>query len=108
MPIYNQAAGHLADADQVAHELDKYQHGLLAYALFVEGLDQFNADDAPHDGQIFLREWFDYASRRVPQLPQEGSEVVTSKLAAVQQPCTFYRRDPEAHPVVVAKAGTVR
>jgi len=84
-----------AEGNQLAQELDKYQHGLLTYALVVEGLEKFQADDAPHDGQISLREWFDYASERVPQLQQEGSEVATSKRAAIQQPRAFYRRDPK-------------
>jgi WD40 repeat protein/uncharacterized caspase-like protein len=95
-----------AEGNQLAQELDKYQHGLLTYALVVEGLEKFQADDAPHDGQISLREWFDYASERVAQLQQEGSEVATSKRAAIQEPRAFYRRDPEVHPVIVAKVGS--
>jgi hypothetical protein len=95
-----------AEGDQLAQELDKYQHGLLTYALDVEGLEKFQVDDAPHDGQIPLREWFEYASERVPQLQQEGSEVAASKRAAIQQPRAFYRRDLEVHPVIVAKAGS--
>jgi CBS domain-containing protein len=45
-------------------------HGLLTYALVEEGLKSPAADVAPQDGEVLLREWLDYASRRVPQMQQ--------------------------------------
>jgi hypothetical protein len=60
-----------------------------------------------------LREWFDYALARVPKLREEtmqskSLEEVTPKLKAArsqksQTPRVFYRREPELHPLIVAR-----
>ena len=89
--------------------------------LIEEGLQKGEADSsAAHDGQIVVREWFDYAAERVPrmrleQIKQRGLKVVStgpvtgpSTGAAtneedVQRPRTFYRRELEAQPLVIAK-----
>jgi hypothetical protein len=43
----------------------------LTYALVVEGLKEGAADNEPRDGAVFIREWFDYATARVPQIQME-------------------------------------
>jgi hypothetical protein len=74
----------------------------------------------PKDGQVVLREWLDYATERVPRMQEtkmragrglkhqvafvEGEEKVedTDK-RSLQRPRVFYRREPEAQPLIVAK-----
>lgn len=89
----------------------KLKHSYLTYALVEEGL-KTKAADADHDGELTLREWFDYALARVPRLREEtlqtkSLEEVTPKLKAVriqksQTPRVFYRREREAQPMIVA------
>ena len=67
------------------------------------------------DGQVMVREWFNYATDRVPQMQEkeirgrlllfvEGEENVKDPARrSVQRPRVFYRRELEAHPFVVAK-----
>ncbi len=107
-----------AQSYQAALEAAQLGHGLLTYALVQEGLQKGEADSrAAHDGQIVVREWFDYAAERVPDMRLEqvklkrglkiGSAVPTADAAAeaddVQRPRTFYRRELEARPLVIAK-----
>lgn len=107
-----------AQSYQAALEAAQLGHGLLTYALVQEGLQKGEADSrAAHDGQIVVREWFDYAAERVPNMRLEqvkqkrglkiGSAVPTADAAAeaddVQRPRTFYRRELEARPLVIAK-----
>ena len=107
-----------AQSYQAALEAAQLGHGLLTYVLIDEGLQKGEADSrAAHDGQIVVREWFDYAAERVPHMRLEqikqkrslkiGSSVPTAGTAAdeddVQRPRTFYRRELEAHPLVIAK-----
>jgi hypothetical protein len=90
----------------------KLKHSYLTYALVEEGL-KTKAADVNHDGQVTLREWFDYASTRVPKLRDEtlqakSLEEVNPTVNAVrhqktQTPRPFYRREQEALPFVVAK-----
>ncbi len=101
-----------AQSYQAALEVTEFGHGLLTYTLAEEGLRQNKADDAPRDGRVLLAEWFDYATRRVPQLYQEKMREtrganVSLNLASVageenenddtrinvQRPRVFYRRD---------------
>jgi WD40 repeat protein/uncharacterized caspase-like protein len=56
-----------SQADDVALELDRLQHGLLTYALIEEGLNQRKADNNG-DGRITLDEWLAYGAERVPTL----------------------------------------
>jgi uncharacterized caspase-like protein len=89
----------------------KLKHSYLTYALVEEGL-KTKAADADHDGEVTLREWFDYALARVPRLREEtlqskSLEDVTPKVKAVkiqksQTPRVFYRREREAQPMIVA------
>ena len=98
-----------AQSYQAALEADELGHGLLTYALVEEGLKKVAADRAPKDGKVFLREWFDYATTRVPQLQMEkmrqgrgigkdvafveGEEQRELLKRNLQRPRAFYRRD---------------
>ncbi|MDX6530895.1 MAG: hypothetical protein QOH41_3185 [Blastocatellia bacterium] len=109
-----------AQSYQAAQEASTLGHGLLTYALVEEGLKQAAADSDPKDGQVWVREWFDYASTRVPNMQLEKMKaargvglnlsfvegekrVPDSERRAVQTPRVFYRRESEARPLVVAK-----
>ena len=72
------------------------------------------ADTGQRDGQVLVREWFDYATRRVPEMQATQSESrllleADNKVSEqngirnLQSPRAFYRRDVEAIPVVIAK-----
>ena len=109
-----------AQSYQAAQEATQLGHGFLTYALVEEGLKQDAADSDPKDGQVSVREWFDYASRRVPNMQLEkmkqsrdlglnlsfvASEerVADSERRLTQTPRVFYRRESEARPLIVAK-----
>jgi hypothetical protein len=62
-----------SQADGYALELDSIQQGLLSFALISDGLDEFNADRAPKDGQISVDEWLNYGVDQVPALTEEVS-----------------------------------
>lgn len=90
----------------------KLKHSYLTFAMVEEGLKTKVADENG-DGQVTLREWFDYASIRVPKLREEtlqskSLEEVTSTLKGAraqrtQTPRPFYRRELETQPFIVAK-----
>jgi WD40 repeat protein len=101
---------------ELAYESEALKHSYLTYALIEEGLRLKVADaDADADGAVILREWFDYAKRRVPRLRQEKvelearrqnkalEEVEVAEQGRVQRPKVFYRREPELQPFVVAR-----
>jgi len=109
-----------AQSYQAAQEASQLGHGLLTYALVEEGLKQAAADSDPKDGQVWVREWFDYASTRVPNMQLEkmkaargvglnlsfvaGEErVPVLERRATQTPRVFYRRESEGRPLIVAK-----
>ena len=109
-----------AQSYQAAQEASQLGHGFLTYALVEEGLKQDAADSDPKDGQVWVREWFDYASRRVPNMQLEKMKVARdiglnlsfvaneksapdSEQRLTQTPRVFYRRESEALPLVVAK-----
>ena len=109
-----------AQSYQAAQEATQLGHGFLTYALVEEGLKQDAADSDPKDGQVWVREWFDYASRRVPNMQLEkmkqardlglnlsfaASEerVPDSERRLTQTPRVFYRRESEIRPLIVAK-----
>ena len=109
-----------AQSYQAAQEATQLGHGFLTYALVEEGLKQDAADTDPRDGQVWVREWFDYASRRVPNMQLEKikqlrdlglnvSFVASEERVAdpehrlTQTPRVFYRRESEVRPLVVAK-----
>jgi hypothetical protein len=109
-----------AQSYQAAQEATQLGHGFLTYALVEEGLKQDAADSDPKDGQVWVREWFDYASRRVPNMQLEKmkqardlglnltfvaseARVPDSERRLTQTPRVFYRRESEVRPLVVAK-----
>lgn len=113
-----------AQGYQAAIEATQYGHGLLTYALVEEGLKTDSADTQPKDGQIVVREWLDYATQRVPQVQEklmqdfrkvgrnlafvEGEQKIEDLAdRSLQRPRVFYRREPEARPLVMARPGGV-
>jgi hypothetical protein len=109
-----------AQSYQAAQEASQLGHGFLTYALVEEGLKQSAADTDPKDGEVWLREWFDYASTRVPTMQLEKMKaardlglnlsfgvseerVPEAERRTVQTPRVFYRRESEGRPLIVAK-----
>jgi WD40 repeat protein len=110
-----------AQSYQAAQEASKFGHGFLTFALVEEGMKQSRADYEPKDGAVLAREWFDYATERVPQMQLElmreaqakrgvkvafvkGEEQIDDPAKRnLQHPRVFYRREGEASPVVVAR-----
>ena len=109
-----------AQSYQAALEAAQLGHGYLTYALIEEGLKKGSADRDAKDGAILTREWFNYATDRVPQMQEkemgarlllqqnvafvEGEEKVKDpQKRSVQRPRVFYRREIESKPLVVAK-----
>jgi hypothetical protein len=111
-----------AQSFQAALEAAQLGHGLLTYAIIVEGLQHGAADLEPKDRQVRAREWLDYATARVPQMQLEkmrraaGLRLNLSfkdeerKLATArrsgQRPRAFYRREVDESPFVVARINT--
>jgi WD40 repeat protein len=110
-----------AQGYQAALEVKELGHGLLTFALVEEGLKTPAADRAPKDGKVVAREWMDYAAMRVPELQEaqidaaqkQGRDLTfvevaedtrgPSKIAGLQRPRVFYRREADPEPLVVAK-----
>lgn len=114
---------------EVAYESAALGHSYLTYALIEQALKAKTRDaDANKDGQIDLREWFDYAAREVPKLREQKVEQLTARntetrgrrpagavrskeleevqvveRAKVQTPRPFYRREVETQPLIIAK-----
>jgi WD40 repeat protein len=112
-----------AQSYQAAMEAAKLGHGYLTYALVEEGLKTPAADIQPADGQVFLKEWLDYATQRVPQMQEEklkegqgrqleqvvafvpGDEKTDPAKRNLQRPRVFYRRELGLAPFIVARPG---
>ena len=109
-----------AQSYQAAQEASQLGHGFLTYALVEEGLKQSAADNDPKDGEVWVREWFDYASTRVPTMQLEKMKaardlglnlsfgvseerVPEAERRTVQTPRVFYRRESEGRPLIVAR-----
>ncbi|MGH9649322.1 MAG: caspase family protein, partial [Terriglobales bacterium] len=109
-----------AQGYQAALEAAQLGHGYLTYALVEEGLKTPSADSSPKDGSVVVREWLDYATLRVPQMQEQGMQdarklgrnlaivegeekIEDVAQRALQRPRVFYRREPEAQPLVVAR-----
>jgi uncharacterized caspase-like protein len=109
-----------AQSYQAALEAAELGHGYLTFALIEEGLKKGAADRDAKDGQVLAREWFNYASDRVPQMQEkemrarlllqqdvsfvEGEEKIKDPTRkSVQRPRVFYRREADARPLVVAR-----
>src|SRR5207249_4471997 len=59
-----------AQSYQAALEAEQLGHGYLTFALVEEGLKTAAADVQPKDGSVVVREWFDYATDRVPKMQE--------------------------------------
>lgn len=104
-----------AQSYQVAKENSALGHGYLTYALIETGLHKMAADQRPRDGQVMLREWFDFAATAVPQM--QANKINTDpaykdrglvkmrlqKMREVQRPRVFYRREAEPQPLVIGR-----
>lgn len=99
-----------AQSYQAAQEAQKLKHGLLTYALIEEGLKSGASDSEPKDASVLVKEWFDFAVRRVPALQIEAlrdanrgigvdsslledEENVAPDNRRLQRPRAFYRRE---------------
>jgi uncharacterized caspase-like protein/WD40 repeat protein len=107
-----------AQGYQAALESSRLGHGYLTYALAEEGLKTGAADQSPADGKITAAEWFEYASRRVPELQMEAmrqaaengrqltfevaSDGKSSDAGRLQTPRFYYRRELTGDEIVVA------
>ena len=108
-----------AQSYQAALEAAQLGHGFLTYALVEDGLRKGEADLArTRDGSVLVREWFDYASERVPEMQmatlvqKRGLGIDFSFTEAggqdLQRPRVFYRRELDARPLVIARLGAAR
>ena len=59
-----------AQGYQAALESSQLGHGYLTYALVEEGFQTTAADATPKDNLVIVREWFDFAAERVPQMQE--------------------------------------
>ena len=111
-----------AQSYQAAREVSELGHGLLTFVLVEEGLKTMKAN-RNEDSRLTAREWFDYATRRVPnkqleKMKQRSTEIRngtaqkarSSELVfqegdkrEVQRPRVFYRREMEQNELVVAE-----
>jgi hypothetical protein len=103
-----------AQSYQAALETSQLGHGYLTFSLIEEGLKKGLADGTPRDGDVSVREWFDYATARVPEMQQSNSDARLllqadetakdqNRVRNLQRPRAFYRREAEALPVIIAK-----
>ena len=60
-----------SQSDEVAFESDGLKHSYLAYALLRMRNKSRASGDADRNGQVLLKEWFDYATDRVPQIGKQ-------------------------------------
>ena len=97
-----------SESMEVAFEADALKHSYLAFALLEEGLKK-RAADANTDGDIFLKEWFDYANQRVPEIRRMRQRArkelveVESDEQNVQRPRVFYTREMGAKQFLIAR-----
>jgi len=103
-----------AQSYQAALETAQLGHGYLTYALVEDGIKKGLADRRAKDGEITVREWFDYATDRVPEIQDEsdGARLLLLQddkaadpnvVRSLQRPRAFYRREVELRPVIVAR-----
>jgi hypothetical protein len=80
-------------------------HGLLTYTLVEEGLKTAAADTSPRDGLVDIREWLEFAVRRVPVLAadtQGKRGFPLDDAVSRQTPRVFFRRERDRELFVVA------
>ncbi len=103
-----------AQSYQAALETSQLGHGYLTFTLVEEGLKKGMADLGQKDGEVSVREWFDYATQRVPEMQETRTEArllldADNKAADqnairnLQSPRAFYRRDVEPIPVIIGR-----
>jgi hypothetical protein len=106
-----------AQSYQAALEAAQLGHGYLTFALIEEGLKNGKADREQKDGQVLVREWFNYATERVPEMQEQNNHSRllleedekadkardANRARNLQRPRAFYRREPEAAPLVIAR-----
>lgn len=108
-----------SQAFEAALESSRLGYGYLTFALAKEGLETPVADTRPVDGQVSVVEWFEYASRRVPQLQSEAlnqtpangrtltfeqtTDAHSSVSSRLQTPRLYYRRDQPGDDAIVYK-----
>ena len=99
-------------ANDVALEATQVGHGLLTYALAIEGLDRRKADFQPKDGSITISEWLAYGAKRVPALAEavQSGEAIARDIKVVhlgrhvaQEPRLF---DDARRPSTIQLTGT--
>lgn len=97
-----------SQSDEVAFESAGLKHSYLAYALVEEGIKS-GAADGDRNGQVFLKEWFDYATERVPRIgkekPRAGKQLeeIDPDEQRVQRPRVFNMRQGGAERFVIAR-----
>jgi hypothetical protein len=96
----------------------RYGHGLLTYTLIEEGLKTRLPLYDGSSTRLTLRQWFDFAVKRVPELQTklmqdahdrnweigvvEGEgKIPDPNSRSLQHPRVFYRRDPDSNPVFI-------
>jgi hypothetical protein len=72
-----------SQADDTALEVSQLQHGLLTYALIIDGLEGRMAKPERADSAVTLKQWLEYGERRVPVLQEALAE---GRLKEVLQP----------------------
>jgi hypothetical protein len=106
-----------------AYVSEALKRSYLSYALVEEGLKTPVADTHPKDGKITVKEWFDYAGRRVPQLRKDVNEGLfaveakkdleeeetkekkkKTKEKSSQRPRVFYRRQNNSQALIISQA----
>ncbi|MEN3332005.1 MAG: hypothetical protein V7641_1370 [Blastocatellia bacterium] len=103
-----------AQSYQAALEAAQLGHGYLTFALVEEGLKSDKADREQKDGRVLVREWFNYATERVPEMQEQNNNSRllleeddkakdVSRVRNLQRPRAFYRREAEASPFVIAR-----
>jgi hypothetical protein len=70
-----------SQSDEVAHEYDYLQQGLLTYVLTHDGLEEGKADWKPVDQKITVGEWLAYAVDAVPKFVPDKAKNAASKAA---------------------------
>jgi WD40 repeat protein len=103
-----------AQSYQAALEAAQLGHGYLTFALVEEGLKSGKADREQKDGKVLVREWFNYATERVPEMQEQNNNSRllleeddkvkdASRVRNLQRPRAFYRREAEASPFIIAR-----
>jgi uncharacterized caspase-like protein len=95
---------------EVAFESEALKHSYLAYALVEEGIKS-GEGDADKNGELLLREWFDYATERVPRMKIAKGRIDKELIEEapderrIQRPRAFNMREGGAERFVIARLG---